>query len=401
MPESELLHVEALPSKDPSPPSAGSYPAHWVGNPPTHFQNPWPSFGKDNGFLDILQTRFGSKRNFVPVPRTREELVKVRKPDWGRNLTNSSSGVKATWLGHAGVLVETAASVGAQGLPTEATRSSSSSREGTRGLRILFDAVFSERTSPVTWFGPKRYTPIPCSVDELPEIDVIVTSHDHYDHMDLITIRQICERQHATGKRVHFFAGLDNARHFLAAGAGIRSDEITECDWWDTNEISLSGVGALELTCTPTQHSSGRGLFDRGQSLWCSWAIVDKFSKKQLFFAGDTAYKSVDAPSECPIFKQIGSIFNGFDLAFIPIGLYSPQSFMSAVHVCPEDSFNIHKDVRSRMSIGMHYGTVRGGVSAQYEDVREPPKRWREAAEKEGKWGRECALCDVGETVMV
>jgi len=274
-------------------------------------------------------------------------------------------------------------------------------KDARRGLRILFDAVFSERTSPVTWAGPKRYTPLPCSVDDLPEVDIIATSHDHYDHMDLVTIKQICARQYKAGKRIHFFAGLNNARHLLAAGAGIGRDEITECDWWDSHGINLPGVGRVELTCTPTQHFSGRGLLDRGQSLWCSWVIVDKISNKKLYFAGDTAYKAVGAPSECPVFKQIGSEFGGFDLAWIPIGLYSPQSFMGHVHVCPEDSLNIHKDVKSRKTVGMHYGTFRGGISQYYEDVREPPRRWRAAAEKDGLWGSECGLCNVGQTIIV
>ena len=392
------LQITLLPTKDPSPPNKGSDPPHWVGNPPTSFRNPWPSFAKENGLLDALQTRFGSNRNFVPVPKTRDELVEVRAPDWGRGQASWESKLKATWLGHAGVLVELASPLDEVTNTNDSHILETSKR---RGLRILFDAVFSDRTSPVTWAGPKRYTPLPCSIDELPEVDIIATSHDHYDHMDLVTIKQICTRQYATGKRIHFFAGLGNAKHFLAAGAGIREDEITECDWWMSHEISLAGVGNVELTCTPTQHFSGRSIWDRGQALWCSWTVVDKVSNRKLYFAGDTAYRAIGTPSECPVFKQIGHTFGGFDLAWIPIGLYSPQSFMSAVHVCPEDSLNIHKDVRSRHSIGMHYGTFRGGLSQYHEDVREPPKRWRSAAEKEGKWGNECRLCAVGETILV
>ena len=127
------LHVVPLSTKDPSPPIEGSSPAHWVGSPPATFRNPWPSFAKENGFWDALQTRFGSNRNFVPVPATRDELVKVRSPKWGRGQANWESNLKATWLGHAGVLVELAS-------PLEGRANTDGSHEldksESRGLKI-------------------------------------------------------------------------------------------------------------------------------------------------------------------------------------------------------------------------------------------------------------------------
>ncbi|KAI4759274.1 Metallo-hydrolase/oxidoreductase [Aureobasidium sp. EXF-3400] len=373
------LSVTPLPSKDPAPERP---PAHWTGNPPTSFKNPWPSFAKQHGLTDVFRIRFSNDRNFVPVPESRDELVKVRKPDWGRGSTAWQQELKATWLGHAGWLVETACSAS----PTQL--SSTADDKETRGIRILFDAVFSERTSPVGWFGPRRYTPTPCTLDELPEVDLVVISHNHYDHLDIATISNI-----------HFFAALGNKQWFLNAGVGILEDEVTECDWWDSLGVEVEGVGSVKLTCTPAQHTSGRTPFDAGQTLWSSWVVEDVQSSKKLFFSGDTAYKATSAKTACPAFKQIGEVFGGFNLAMVPIGLYSPQWFMSNVHCCPEDSLQIHKDIRSKKTIGMHYGTVRGGLSAQYEDVREPPKRWRECCENEGRWETECWLCDVGETV--
>lgn len=197
---------------------------------------------------------------------------------------------------------------------------------------------------------------------------------------------------------------------------GCRESEITECDWWDASAVRIARVGEVQMTCTPTQHISARTPFDQGHTLWCSWAVSDPASGKSLWFSGDTAYQAVDTPSPCPAFKQIGEALGPFDLAFVPIGLYSPPSFMGGVHATPEQSLEIHKDVRSRLSIGMHYGTVRGGLSEQYEDVREPPRRWRECAEKEGAWrggGIEgnrgmvdtskegVGICHVGETIAV
>ena len=104
----------------------------------------------------------------------------------------------------------------------------------------------------------------------------------------------------------------------------------------------------------------------------------------------------------CPAFAEIGALHGPFDLALLPIGCFLPRTSMSSVHCAPEDAVCIHRDVRSRRSIGMHYGTVRGGISQEYEDVREPPRRWREACEREGLvWGEEAGLCDIGETVIV
>jgi N-acyl-phosphatidylethanolamine-hydrolysing phospholipase D len=234
------LSVTPLPSKNPSP---SDPPAHWTGNPPTSFRNPWPSFAKQHGLLDVFKIRFSNERNFVPVPETRDELVKVRKPDWGRGSTTWQQELKATWLGHAGWLVETACLV-----PTTQPALSADSKES-RGVRILFDAVFSERTSPVDWFGPKRYTPTPCTLDELPEVDLVVISHNHYDHLDIATISAVYQKAKAAGREIHFFAPLGNKQWFLNAGLGIQEHEVTDCDWWDTLNVEVEGVGIVKLTC--------------------------------------------------------------------------------------------------------------------------------------------------------
>lgn len=377
------IAVRSLPSRDPDPVSP---PAHWVGSPPTHFTNPWPSY-KKHGFSDVISARFGSNRNHIPVPESRDELVKVRRPDWGRGQFGWETKMKSCWLGHAGFLVE---------MPVN-----KEGNEEKRGLRILFDAVFSERTSPLIWLGPKRYTPTPCTVDELPEIDLVVISHNHYDHLDFATIKAVYERQKRAGQDLHFFAGLNNKAWFLNAGLGIQEDEVTEMDWWEEKEVTVSGIGSIKLACTPAQHVSRRSPRDGAVALWCSWALEDQ-CKKRLYFAGDTAYKHVSSESPCPVFDQIGQVFGPFDLALLPIGLYSPVELLSSVHCHPEQTLELHKAIKSKKSIGMHYGTVRGGISAQYEDVREPPRRWQQCCEKEGMWETgECGLCDVGETVFV
>ncbi|KAJ6507479.1 beta-lactamase superfamily domain-containing protein [Mycena vulgaris] len=380
-----------------SPPSATSPPAHHVGNPATSFRNPWPSFSKPPSLLSLLQTRFSWNRTFVPVPATRDELVPIRTPDWGAG----HAGLKATWIGHASFLVETSSSAGAG-----------------RGVRILLDPVFSERMSPVAFAGPKRFSPPPCALEALPEVDVVAISHDHYDHLDAATIRFVNERG---GGRVKFLCALGVGRHLM--GMGVREEDVVELDWWGGVQIEVEGVGSVRMVCTPCQHLSGRSPWDMGVALWCSWVLEEGSAEKaeeptaenhskRLFFAGDTAYRTIphEAPADadlsahphCPAFAEIGALYGPFDLALLPIGCYLPRAFMSRLHCAPEDSVCIHRDIRSKRSIGMHYGTVRGGLSQEYEDVREPPRRWKEACEKGGLvWGQDAGLCDIGETVVV
>lgn len=382
-------------SLEPRHADASTAGSHHVGSPPSSFINPWPSYQGITP-LTAFKTRFGhsEEKDFVPVPegpngQRSDELVKILKPDWGAERRDC---LRATWIGHASFLVETPAVEGAE-----------------RGIRILFDPVFSERTSPLTWLGPKRYTPTPCNVDELPEVDTVCISHNHYDHLDYHTVSALYKRH---GKNIHFFVGLNDKAWFTKHICP--SHNVTEMDWWDHRELTVEGVGSVKLTCTPSQHGSARTPFDKDNALWCSWALETE--TKKLYFAGDTAYQAVGTPSPCPVFVEISEALGPFDLALLPIGLFKPPHMMASVHCSPEQSLEIHKAIRAKLSIGMHYGTVRGGISGQYEDVREPPRRWREAAEKEGVWlgggvegkgsvvdtSREgVGLCHVGETVAV
>ena len=385
-----MVSVTPIPSLAPK---SSQPPAHHVGSPPTSFVNPWPSFDTSmQSILNLLKAKFGPNRpKFIPVPG-REELVPVRKPTWGAD----QNGLKVTWIGHASFLLET-------------TRAGDASR----GVRILCDPVFSERTSPVKFLGPKRYTPTPCSLEELPEVDAVIISHDHYDHLDHATILHLHKRRK---DQIHFFCALGNASWFH--GCGIPTSQVTELDWWDGVNVSVDGVGTARLICTPSQHFSGRSGWDRGSTLWCSWAVQEGTTEQnsqsvhKLYFAGDTGYRTVTRPGlshaeeaafpHCPAFAEIGDRLGPFDLALLPIGLCQPRHLMSGVHCDPYDSICVHKDVKSKKSIGMHWGTVRGGISGDYEDVRNPPIWWREAAEQAGlKWGEEIGLLDIGETLVL
>ena len=206
----------------------------------------------------------------------------------------------------------------------------------------------------------------------------MIISHNHYDHADSETLKAVWARRKSN---VHFLVGLHNARWLT--GFGVDQASITELDWWDAVEVEVQQVGKVHITCTPTQHFSSRSIWDRDHDLWCSYAIQDmQGSCKKVYFAGDTAYRSIhtkgmsreeeDAEPACPTFKQVGELLGPFDLALLPIGLCSPRDFMSNVHANSWDSIRIHQDVRSKKSIGMHWGTVRGGLSQYYEDVRDP-----------------------------
>jgi L-ascorbate metabolism protein UlaG (beta-lactamase superfamily) len=375
-PEVSVEIIPGLATKEP--------PSHHIGSPPKAFRNPWPTAKQSPGLLKVLYARFGPKPNFIPLPESRDELVPIRTPNWG----NSLSGLKATWFGHASFLIET-----------------STAPESSRGIRLFLDPVLTDRMGPYNMVGPKRFSHPPCTIEEVPEIDIVVISHNHYDHLDLPTVKAI----HRSNPHAHFFCGLNLKAWFTSCG--IAETNVTELDWWDSASVNVSGIGSVSLTCTPAQHSSARGPFDREKTLWCSW-VIEEPSQKNIFFAGDTGYRTIDEKNEtadewdtlpgCPAFAEIGDKYGPFDLALLPIGCYNPRAFLSTVHCSPMDSIRIHKDIRSKKSVGMHYGTLRGGISGHYEDVRLPPKDWKAACEKVGlTWGSDISVCDIGETVVV
>lgn len=361
---------------------------HHVGQPPTSFRNPWPSY-QGTSLSTVFRTRFGPGKNLVPVPADRLGLVQVCKPDF----ENPPPGLKATWIGHASFLIESTARPGAS-----------------RGMRLLVDPVWSERVGPYGLVGPVRFTPPPCTIEELPEIDAICISHDHYDHLDSETLKQLMIKQDG---RICFFCALGVKSVLTGLGIGIKADQVSEMDWWDGCSISTDSVGSIDLICAPAQHRSGRTPWNFDGTLWCSWIFREAHpTGKKLFFAGDTGYCHVDSNEQfshheashqpCPAFREIGQLYGPFDLALLPIGCFKPRSVLSGQHSSPEDSLAIHKDVQSKKSIGMHYGTFRGSLSASFEPVTEPVERWRKAAEAAGlKWDVHVGLCDIGSTVAV
>ncbi len=197
---------------------------------------------------------------------------------------------------------------------------------------VLTDPIFSERCSPVTWAGPKRARPPGLALADLPRPDLVLLSHNHYDHMDLPSLRDL-QRRHAP----RFVTMLGNAP--ILAGLGIAASEL---DWWDT--VSVAG---LRITATPARHFAARTPFDRNRTLWGGFMIGA--AAGQVLFAGDSGA----GPHWAAIRARLGPP----DVALLPIGAYEPRWFMAAVHMNPAEAVQAHLALGSLSSLGMHFGT--------------------------------------------
>ena len=203
------------------------------------------------------------------------------------------------------------------------------------GINILTDPVWSERTSPFQFAGPKRMRPPGIKFEDLPKIDIVLLSHNHYDHLDLpvmMKIFQIHKPKIITPLGVKAFLERNKI-----SGHG-------DLDWWD--EVGLND--SLKIQAVPAQHFSGRGTFDRDATLWCGYVIKRK--EGNIYFVGDTGYNE-------KTFKEIGDRCAPIAVALVPIGAYKPQWFMSPIHCSPEEAVKIHIEVKAKVSIADHYGT--------------------------------------------
>lgn len=248
------------------------------------------------------------------------------------------------------------------------------------GMNVITDPIFSERASPFSFVGPKRKVPLNIALAQLPHIDVVVISHNHYDHLDQASVEQL-NRQ--AGGPPLFLVPLGVKEWMTDIGI----NNVREMDWWDK-----TAVGKLGITFVPAQHWSARGLMDRSETLWGGWVIKSAEGAAHpfsVFFAGDTGY-SKD-------FQDIGRKFGSFDLALIPIGAYAPRWFMQGQHVDPEQAVQIHLDVHAKRSIGIHWGTF----ELADEPLDEPPRLLAEAVKKAGLPAEAFTVLKHGETVKL
>ena len=245
-----------------------------------------------------------------------------------------ANGVKPTitWIGHSTFLIQL------------------------HGLNILTDPNWSDRASPVSFAGPRRLVPPGLRFEDLPRIDAVVISHDHYDHLDEATARRLVAAHHP-----RFFVPLGLKPLLVGFGA----TDVTELDWW-----SSATLRTVTFTATPAQHSSGRGLGDQNLRLWSSWVIAGPGHR--LFFAGDTGYFGG--------FKQIGAKLGPFQVALLPIGGYAGWGAHHPNHICPEEAVQAFEDVRADFLVPMHWGTF----ALNREPFHEPPDRLLKEALRRG-----------------
>lgn len=227
----------------------------------------------------------------------------------------------------------------------------------TGGLNILTDPVWSEYASPVSFAGPKRMRLPGIRFEDLPAIDIVLLTHNHYDHLDINTLKKL--------------ARLFNPVIYTPLGVGLYLkkkgiNNYIEMDWWDETKLS----NGSKLLCTPAKHFSGRGMFDRFRTLWSGFAI--QTGKGSIYYSGDTGFGE--------FFNEIAARISPVRLAFLPIGAYRPQWFMSPIHTSPADAVRIHQILQSAQSIGMHFGTF----PLADDGMEEPAKDLEIALEKEG-----------------
>jgi N-acyl-phosphatidylethanolamine-hydrolysing phospholipase D len=251
-----------------------------------------------------------------------------------------------TWVGHSTLLVQLS------------------------GVNFLTDPNWGARASPVSWAGPRRLSPPGLAFEDLPRIDVVIISHDHYDHLDLGTVKRLAETHNPL-----FLVPL-GLKAWLSEN-GI--NRVEELDWWQGREYR-----DVRFVCVPAQHFSQRTLWDGNTRLWASWAVLSR--ERRLYFGGDTGYFAG--------FKEAGERLGPFDVAAIAIGAYLPPEIMKAVHTTPEEAVQAFVDLNARVLLGIHWGTF----DLAEEPLDEPPARMLAEVRRRGIGSEHGWILKLGET---
>jgi N-acyl-phosphatidylethanolamine-hydrolysing phospholipase D len=266
------------------------------------------------------------------------------------------------------------------------------------GLTLLTDPVWSERCSPVPFWGPKRFTPARPELDELPEVDAVLLSHDHFDHLDRRTVVALNRR---FGDGLTWYTPLGYRDWFRKRGV----EKVVELDWWEEAPMPRG----YRAVCLPARHWTRRRPWGTNTRLWCGWAVLPEEGAHpgapviadtdlgapatrppRLYFAGDSGW--------CPAFREIGERLGPFDVSLIPIGAYEPRWFMKASHINPEEAVRAYQEAGGEgVMVPIHWGTWR----LTFEDPLEPPERMRTAWAEAGLPAEELRLLRHGESLLV
>jgi N-acyl-phosphatidylethanolamine-hydrolysing phospholipase D len=292
------------------------------------FANTNPDFVRP-GFWTVQRFRLAALISAIFDRKSAPDFPRVDND--GRALRDNAGGPTVTWVGHATLLFQL------------------------DGLNILTDPQWSERAGPLSFVGPRRLNAPGLRFEDLPRIDVVLVSHDHYDHLDRATVSRL-----AATHRPLFLVPLGLKAWF----AGIGVTNVEELDWWQQR-----AVAGVTFTSTPVQHWSARTPFDMNRRLWTGWALAGRGHR--AFFAGDTGHYAPD-------FREIGARLGPFDVAALAIGAYDPPRMMRMTHTTPEEALDIFADVRARTFVAMHWGTF----DLSEEPLDEPPRRLQAEARK-------------------
>lgn len=334
------------------------------------FAIPWTTEERPNVYvLYKFATSDDSPR--IPSQKALDSIkeMEVMTPNYEViNAPTSSKQIQLTWLGHAGFLLQFA------------------------GVNILFDPILSERIGPVSTFGTKRYRPCPLSINELPVINFVCISHDHYDHLDRATVIALNQR---FGASLKWCVPLGMDEWFKSTVCkNINCDPF---DWWENRKFKFSEDTTVEVEFVPAQHWCLRGNMirkglkistDENTRLWGGWII--KANGVVIYHAGDTGYYG-------NLFKSIGKKHGPVDVALLPIGAYSPREALKFQHINPEEAVKIHCDIKSKQSIAMHWGTF--NLSKEY--FLEPLTKLKEAMERSKLKEDEFIALRHGETKII
>ncbi|TCV99995.1 MBL fold metallo-hydrolase [Biostraticola tofi] len=312
---------------------------------PDGFRNTEPTTHRPDAYK-----QWQKQRKAEGLPRPPEGGYRRFIQRWWQPADLAGSEDAIWWLGHACILVRA------------------------QGRYLLVDPALAQRASPLSFIGPARKTPSPINLDSLPSLDAIIYSHNHYDHLDKRSLKQLLRRF----PQVPVIAPLGMSRSLIRMGAR----DIKQCDWWDS--LAIAG---MRLHAVPARHWSMRSLWDRNQSLWCGWVL--ETAAWRFYFSGDSGYS--------PTLTEIGQRLGPFDIAALPIGAYAPEWFMGDSHMSPASAVTLFTELGSPRVIPIHWGVF----ELADESLDEPPRELKRALQQAGIDNNKFSPLKIGERIIL